>query len=249
MKTYKRRIISGDIIEYEYYKSIKPIGKNYGGRLSKKSRTPEKLKKANQMRAIKNIQRLILCNYTPGEDWWCRFSAPFGTFTTEEDFRREVGNWLRRIKTRLKKDDIKLKYIAFIECGILGKNWHIHIILEDAVRKVAQECWNYKDGMNFTPLYQRGNFEALADYIRKDVKGKKRIMTSRNLQKPEIKVFEAKKRELRKLERGEMIKIPEGYYLLKDDPEYNLNDITGASWYFAFRKLDKVNKRKQTAIA
>lgn len=32
MYTYKRTIKSGDMIEVEYYQSIRKIGKNYGGK-------------------------------------------------------------------------------------------------------------------------------------------------------------------------------------------------------------------------
>ena len=34
-----------------------------------------------------------------------------------------------------------------------------------------------------------------------------------------------------------MIKIPDGCFMLKDDENYNYNEITGASWYFAFLPL------------
>lgn len=49
-----------------------------------------------------------------------------------------------------------------------------------------------ENGINFTPLYQDGNYADLAKYIRKDVNGKKRLKTSRNLNKPEVKVVEGK---------------------------------------------------------
>lgn len=71
-----------------------------------------------------------------------------------------------------------------------------------------------------------------AKYIRKDVNGKKRLKTSRNLNKPEVKVVEGKKREYRKLERGEALPCPEGYYFYKD--EMWINDFTGASFHFTY---------------
>lgn len=243
MYNYKRTITSGDMVEYEYYRSIKKIGKNYGGRSTRRGVSPQKQKILNNIRAEKNMQRLMLTNYNEG-DWFARFSAPFGTFEDEEQFRREIRNWFDRIRYRCAKLKIDFKYIAFIECGKLGKNWHIHIMLNDEVRAIAQECWNYKTGMNFTPLYKNGNFEKLARYIRKDVHGEKRIMTSRNLVKPIVEIREAKKKEIRKLERGEMVEIPEGYYLVKDNNNYNYNDITGATWYFAFMPLVCLTSRK-----
>ena len=64
------------------------------------------------------------------------------------------------------------------------------------------------------------------------------MLSSLNLKRPEVEVREAGKREIRKLERGEIIKIPKGYYISKDDDNYNYNDITGASWYFKLLPLE-----------
>lgn len=61
------------------------------------------------------------------------------------------------------------------------------------------KCWPWKNGINFTPLYKGGNYADLAKYIRKDVSGKKRLKTSRNLTKPEIKVTEGKRENIESL--------------------------------------------------
>lgn len=234
MFTYKRTIKSGPLTEIEYYKSFRKIGKNYGGRKINQSLTPEKQRTANMMRAIKNMQRLILCNFTSG-DYFVRLSIPRAELT-EEEFEKIANKWKRKMRDAFRKMGKKFKYISFTECGKLGKNWHMHIIVEREALELVQKFWEY-DGINFTPLYQSGYYEKLAKYITKDVTGEKRIRTARCLVKPEIEVEEAKKREIKKLERGEMIKIPEGCFLLKDDENYNFNLVTGASWYFAFLPL------------
>ena len=237
MYTYKRVIRTPNSIEIEYYKSIKKVGKNYGGRQPKKSKTGSKQKLANQIRTTMKWERMIDCNFCEN-DYFCRFSAPFGTFDNEEAFMRCVRNWFARIKRRLKPLGIEFKYIGFRECGKLGKNWHLHIILSEEVTKVARKCWEYKNGgINLTPLYANHEYKKLAEYIRKDVQGEKRMMASRNLRKPEIEVREAKKREVKKLERGEMIEPPKGWYQVKDDAQLTVSDVTGASWYFKFRPL------------
>lgn len=101
MYTYKRTIKSGDMIEVEYYQSIRKIGKNYGGRKSNNSLSSAKMRKANKLRAVKHMQRLINANFGSG-DFFCRFSAPYGTYESEKKFRAEVGKWLDRINYRLK---------------------------------------------------------------------------------------------------------------------------------------------------
>lgn len=241
MFIYKRIIKSGDMLEYEFYKSFRQIGKNYGGRCNNHSLTPEKQKIANKIRAVKNIQRKILQNFSSG-DYFARFSCPYMDMT-EEQFERIVQKFLRKLRDKLRKLGKKFKYIGFCECGKREKNWHLHIIIERDVMELAQEYWQYS-GMNFTPLYKRGNFAALAEYITKDVSGKKRMKMSRGLLSSEVIVKEAGKREIKKLENGEMIAIPKGYYLVKDETEIEWNYVMGAAWSFvfmplAFRQYDK----------
>lgn len=233
MFIYKRIIESGDMIEYEFYKSVRQIGKNYGGRrISNHSLTPEKQKLANKLRSIKNIQRKINCNFKP-RDYFLRLNCPY-TEMNEEKFEKVVSKFFRKIRDKLRKQNRKFKYIGFCECGKLKKNWHLHIIIERDVLELVEDLWPY-EGINFTPLYRRGNFEALANYITKEVNGEKRIKTSRGLKKPKVTVKEAGKREIKKLTNGEMIKIPKGYYMDNDETAWNY--VTGASWSFVFLPL------------
>ena len=238
MYIYKRIIKCPNSIEIEYYQSIKRIGKYYGGRGINKKLSSAKQKVANALRTIRKWAQVIDCNFN-NTGWWCRFSAPFGTFDSEEKFLREARNFFDRIKRRCKKKNIVFKYVGFREVGKLGKNWHMHIVLSDEVRKIAQECWNYKNGgMNFTPLWNDANYEKLAEYIRKDVSGQKRMMASRNLTRPEITTRPASQKEILKLAKGKTIEAPKGYYQDKNiSTEFKINDITGASWYFKFRPL------------
>nr|DAV37849.1 MAG TPA: replication protein A [Caudoviricetes sp.] len=239
MFTYKAEIKSGPLLEVKYYKSFRKRNKKNLARQINQSRTNEKQVRANRIRGEQHTQRLILCNFSEG-DWFARFSAPFGKFT-EDEFERVVSNFFKRVKRRTDKKQIKFKYIGYCECGKLGKNWHLHIVIENCVREILMECWPWKNGINFTPLYQDGNYADLAKYIRKDVNGKKRLKTSRNLAKPDVKVIEGKKREYRKLERGEALPCPEGYYFYKD--EMWINDYTGASFYFTY--LADTHKHKK----
>ncbi len=237
MYIYKAEIQSGPLLEIKYYRSNRKRDKKAIVRSINKNKTSEKNKRANKIRAEQNTRRLILSNFTVG-DWFARFSAPYQEFS-EAEFEKEIKNFFRRIKTRVKKLNIDFKYIGYCECGKRGKNWHLHIIIENSVKDIAIDCWKWKNGINLTPLYQDGNFADLAKYIRKDVNGNKRIKTSRNLKKPTVKVTDGKKREFRKIERGEMPETPSGYHLEHD--EMWVNDFTGASYYFAYMK----NSRRQ----
>lgn len=242
MNIYRATITSGPMLEIKYYKSRRRRNKKNVTRGINRALTPEKVAIANKIRGEINTQRLILCNFQQG-DWWCRFSAPYQNFT-EEEFEKIVGNFFKRIKYHAKKAGLQFKYIGFCECGKRGGNWHLHIIIEDCIREIAMEQWPYKNGMDFTPLYLDGNFKDLAKYIRKDVSGKKRLKTSRNLTKPTVDVKEHVKREFKKVERGEMIPVPEGYYFVKDSI-FDKNKITGESYSFTFLQLNAHYRRKK----
>lgn len=241
MYVYKSEIRSGPLLEVKYYKSFRKRDKKSIARGYNRFKTKEQQKSANRIRAEQHTQRLILCNFTVG-DWFARFSAPGEKFS-EAEFERIVANFFKRIKRRAEKQHIQFKYIGYCECGKSGKNWHLHIVIEDCVRKIATECWRWANGINLTPLYKNGNFADLAAYIRKDVSGQKRLKTSRNLKKPEIKVVDAKKREFKKIERGEAIEVPQGYYLIHDD--MFVNEVSGASYHFEFMRLDAFERKRK----
>lgn len=248
MNIYKATITSGPMIEIKYYKSFRKRNKKNVTRGINRALTPEKMQKVNKIRGEINTQRLILCNFKKG-DWWCRFSAPYQNFT-EKEFERIVGNFFRRIKYNAKKAGLKFKYIGYCECGKRGGNWHLHIIIEECIREIAMSCWQWQNGINLEPLYMDGNFENLAKYIRKDVAGTKRLKTSRNLTKPTIDIDgdeddnDDVRKEYKKVERGEMIAVPAGYYFVKDSI-FSLNDFTGASYSFTFLQLT-AHQRRQT---
>ena len=242
MNIYRATITSGPMKEIKYYKSFRQRNKKNVTRGINRALTPEKMQQANRIRGEQNTQRLILCNFKKG-DWWCRFSAPYQNFTKEE-FERTVSNFFKRIKYHANKAGLKFKYIGYCECGKRGGNWHLHIIIENCIRDIAIRCWKWQNGINITPLYMDGNFEDLSKYIRKDVAGTKRLKTSRNLTKPTIEIKENVKREYKKVERGEMIAIPAGYYFVKDSI-FSVNDFTGASYSFTFLQLT-AHQRRQT---
>ena len=246
MFTYKRTIICPHSVEVEVYNSIRKVGKQYGGRSVNRSLSPARQKAANQIRTTRKWERIIDCNFCE-DDFFCRFSAPFGTFCDEESFMREVRNFFERIKRQCKKRGLVFKYIGFRECGKLGKNWHMHIILSAEVAKIAKSTWHYKNGgINFSPLWDNHSYEKLASYIRKDITdsdseqypAKKRMMASRNLERPEVKVKPCSRREIRRLEKGKEPEPPKGFSLVRDESVCTVNDWTGANYYFKFRRLD-----------
>lgn len=227
-----RTITSGPVIEVEYYQSIRKRDKKNVARGTRKTLSSEKQQKANEYNGIKRTQRMLLENFKPG-DWWVKFG--FKNPVTEEEADRFINNFLRRYKYHLEKQGKEFKYVGMMECGEKNSNWHLHLVIEKSDFDMLQKIWGH-GGVYVTQLYSDGNFYELAKYIRKTVGGKKRLKQSRNLRKPKVDVKEVKKREVKKLERGEMIPVPKGYYLLED--HFTENEFTGAKYNFVFCKID-----------
>lgn len=224
MHYYKRVVTSGNMIEVEIYKSIKKRNKLSGGRSVRLSKSSEKQKELNDIRAKKKCRRLIANNFVPGDMY---LTLSFFEDQTEEDANREVDNFLRRLKYYRKKHGMSdLKYIGALECGKRGNRWHGHIVINKLSFEVVSALWN-KGRLFSESLYADGGFKDLANYIRKDVTGKKRLKQSRNLVPPQEKVEELSRKKIREFETGAVPEIPAGYYLA--DAEYTYNDLTGTA--------------------
>lgn len=224
MHYYKKTITSGEMVEVEVYKSIRPRNKKNVSRSKNLNLTPEKQKAANELRAIRQARRIIAANFRPG-DMWLRFS--FRDDMTEEDADKCVTNYLRRLKYYCQKHGLgDLKYYGVLECGKRGKRWHFHIVMNKMSFDVVEKLWG-NGWVSLKSLYSEGNFKDLAKYLRKDEVGKRKIKRSRNLVPPKEKVVELGRRKVREFESGSVPEIPEGYYL--SDAEYTYNDLTGTA--------------------
>lgn len=240
MPYYRKTIQSGNMIEVEYYYSPRTRNKPSFGRSVRQSLTPEKQKKANAIRAEKQTRRLIANNFTPGKDLYLTLNSRENM--TEEEFERAVNNFIRRLKYYRKKHGMTpLKYIGAIECGKRGDRWHFHVVVNEIDFKILSQMWTVGRVWAET-LYADGGFKDLANYLRKDVTGKKRLKQSRNLLQPKERVTEIGKRKVREFEHGVAPTAPKGFYMTEAD--FNYNDYTGTSALFVFLPLVPVDVGK-----
>lgn len=240
MPYYRRTIKSGNMVEVEYYYSIRKRNKPSFGRSVRQSLTPAKQKKANDVRAEKKLRRLIANNFTPGKDMYLTMS--FFENKTEEEADREINNLLRRLKYYRKKHGLsELKYVGALECGKIGNRWHFHVVVNEIDFKVLCALWT-KGRIWSETLYADGGFKDLANYLRKDVTGKKRLKQSRNLVPPKERVTEIGKKKLREFECGVAPDAPNGFYMTEANFDYN--DLTGTSAVFVFLPLVPIDVGK-----
>lgn len=239
-------------------KEIKWKGK-YGAkgekRAPRKKATPEQIKKQNQYNKITWLRRLIKENFESG-DLWLTLKYPKGTRKETSEYRKEFKEFRERCRKEFKKRGAEFKYIYRFEVGKRG-GVHIHMIcnrLESKTGKadtdrILQDAWKH-GRINFESLYDAGGYQALAEYMAKQVEDDGQLsmfpeqerkvyrayQPSRNLKKPVPEVKEYKRRTIRSIALDPPEATP-GYYVDKDSIRQGINPYTGLSYchYIEYR--------------
>lgn len=202
VERYRTKTIkAGDNLECEIY----PIWctqkqATEAKQLREKSR--EAQRNLNDRNAKKKIVRLINANFTA--DDICLTLSYRGAAPNLEQAKRDMQNFIRRIKTARKKLGLPpLKYVYVIEYEedeSRKKRVHHHIIMSGMDRDVAEQCWE-KGWANSRRLQpDRFGLEALARYMVKAPRGARRWCCSKNLKKP-VETVADRKISRRKVER------------------------------------------------
>ena len=235
----EKKIYSGKILEVDIYPIS--IQERKQKRKKKEKESLPKQKNLNDKNAKKHLIRLINTNFTD-KDLAVHLTYDNKSLpSSEEEARKDVTNFLRRLKHYRKKNNLEdLKYIAVVEYRgqVEGKNpirIHHHLIINSMDRDKVEELWG-KGRANADRLKEdEYGYEALGRYITKDPKGSKRWTQSRNLKQPTIKVNDFK---IKKKIANEMVRAPEDRaYFEKLYPGYifteckaNTNDVLGGTY-------------------
>lgn len=237
-------------IEHEY-KCKGKFGAKGESRAPKKKATPEQIMRQNHWKKEKLILRLLRANFS-NEDLWVTLKFPAGTKLSKKEILAIRKKFFDKLRREYKKAGEVLKYIYRIEIGKNGGP-HFHAVVNRVnsfnTAKVIEDIWSeFGQYLNYTPLYEAGEYSALAYYICKPIneeiegqltlwgteEDKKLFMTynrSRNLIIPEAEEKEYKRRTIRKLvEEGPT--PAEGYYIDPDSVCYGTNPFNGMTYYY-----------------
>jgi hypothetical protein len=238
-----RTIISGQMLECEIYPSF---SRKDIPRRKKESISREAQKNLNDKNARKKIIRLIHANFEFHKDLAVTLSYKDNYLPTEEQAKKDIINFIRRLKRARKKLGLPdLKYIYVIGCEPEGKKSkkvriHHHLIINDMDRDLVESLWD--KGRSQTKRLQPDDYgvEGLARYMASQNKGSKRWYASRNLKQPRVYKSHTKlsKRKMEQLAKKEgdwketFEKMYQGKYLLNDCTRYE-SDITGGIYLYA----------------
>lgn len=243
MPYMKEICVAGKTIEVRKYFTygLHPKGSK---RHKRDKESPDRVKKSNQRIAGRKLRRLMNANFEDGDFLirldFCADKKPEGSL----DMQKEMQNFIRRLRTRFKKDNIPLKYIFVKEIGARGSR-HIHMMMNKCNTEYIRECWK-AGAIHIDPLYSNGQYAKIAEYFIKyaakteETEGKligKRWYASQNLVEPKIKKVKENARKFSK-----KINEPKGYYLDKESVCEGISDLTGYE-YFSYTLIQNDRKK------
>lgn len=207
-------------------------------REKKEKPTGEAQKKVNQRKAVKNLRRLMNCNFKDG-DYLVRLDFHNMPEIDAETMQGMITKALRNIRGKKKE----VRYIYVKEMGKRGSR-HIHLMISKIDADLLRKYWPH-GGIHIDPLISHGQYSKIAEYFVKyanrteESQGEligKRWYGSRNLVKPKI----TKKVILAHRFRDD-IRVKKGFYLDKESVRQGICELTGYEYMaYTMIKTDKV---------
>lgn len=174
----------GEFMDVEFF----PVYKKSRGRRGKANPSSEGQKVLNQKRSQRRLTRLIHANFT-GNDYALHLTYNDESMPeSEEDAKKNVQNFLRRVKRFYKKLGLELKYISVTEKGKKSERLHHHLIISGgADRNEVELLWKMGRANTKRLQFDDNGVAGLSHYISKQALFYRRWNGSKNLVDPDIK--------------------------------------------------------------
>ena len=220
----RETIIAGDLIFRRVYGASEK--KREKTRARRSNPTCESVEKINRKNAERSLQVKLHANFGKGDMHVVLTYG--GEPPTQEVAKKELKNFLQRLRRHFRKEGRELKWIAATEYK--NQRIHHHVILPAMDSRLLDELWT-AGHVRPTHLDGSGDYRKLAAYLIKETDktfrepgafSKKRYSCSRNLVIPDVKVETVSAREL--LQRPKPIK---GYSIDEDSIYQGVNPVTG----------------------
>ena len=220
----RETIVAGSIISRRIYSSYE---RTLGEKRKKKSRpTAESVAAYNRRVSERDLMIKLHHNFKPGDLHVVLSYA--GKEPTAEEAKREVDNFLRRLRRYFKKRDTELKWILATECG--EKRIHHHLVVSQMDTYDLDKLWTAGKAYP-SHLDNSGDYRKLASYMIKqsdetfrtpEAFSRQRFSCSRTIKNPPAKVEEVNPSQLDKDP-----KPIKGYYIDPNSIYIGVNPVTG----------------------
>lgn len=170
-----------------------PVYQKANTRRSKSAPSSEIQKRLNDRRSREHLKRLIHMNYTEGDFVVGLDYAPECLPEDDAAAKRDVQNWLRRLRRVYTLCGEELKYIMVYERSETGRP-HFHVICNNIgiSEKILREKWNYGRTNVDSLQFDENGVVQLSRYISKSNLFSKRWCASKNLKQPKAHVRDYK---------------------------------------------------------
>lgn len=252
-----RTILAGDMVEIDMYPAF--LRKDMS-RAAKAKASREAQKNLNNKNRIKNLVRLVNANFCK-RDYIVHLTYEDGYLPTEERAKKDMVNYLERVKRRRKKQGLPpLKYIYVTEFVPEGERTkkvriHHHLIMSGGLdRDEVEGLWG--KGRCRVDRCQPDDFEltGFAKYISKleREKGRHSYCPSKNLDKPKVyksvtKLSRRKFAEIIRMGdgRAELLeRLYQGRFRYLDSTTYISQEFGGFYLYSRLRRRESVWEKK-----
>ena len=226
-----RTTVAGLRLEAEVYPIFGRSTEAMLRRAKKTNITPERQARLNHERSLRHLVQLADANFD-GRD--IHVTLTYRTAPAFERAQKDMRNFLLKLKRLREKRGLpELKYIYTIEGDDDGKKerTHIHLLMNgDMERGEIERIWakGYANADRLQP--DENGLEAIARYIAKQQKNRRRWCASRNLKQPKSRTSDSRcsnarvKRiayDMRNEAKAEMEKIYPGYSFVSCQVRYS----------------------------
>ena len=243
-----RTTVAGPRLEAEVYPIFGRSTEACLKRAKKTNVTPEKQARLNRERSIRHLVQLADANFTD-ED--VHVTLTYRQAPTFERAQKDMRNFLLKVKRLREKRGLPaLRYIYTIEGDEDGRKQriHIHLLMNgDMDRGEIERIWakGYANADRLQP--DENGLEAIARYIAKQQRNRRRWCASRNLKQPKSRTSDSRcsnarvKRiafDMRNQAKEEMEKVYPGYRFVSCTVRYS-DVIDGAYIRCVMRKKEE----------
>lgn len=215
----EKKYICGNYIDLQIY-PVFPVRK-IKGRRTKMKPTSEIQQRLNDENANRKLSRYINANFQNGDYMLTLTYAPENVPADERQAKRDMQNFLRRVKRRYEKNQNELKYIWVMEKSKKGRI-HFHCVMTGGIdRTELERIWGLGFANTRALQFSENGVEGLVKYYTKDRLLYRRFNASKNLSKPIERQNDSRISKKRARELYNVIEIPEEFKKLY--PEYEKN--------------------------
>ena len=228
----------GEFLDVEFF----PVYKKSKRRGAKCNPTSEGQKLLNQKRSKRRLTRLIHANFCE-RDYALHLTYDENNMPEDETVaKKNVSNFLRRLKRLCQKLGIELKYICVTEKGKKSARLHHHLIISGGVsRDDVERLWKMGRANTKRLQFDDNGVAGLSHYISKQALFYRRWNGSKNLIYPDVKVNDyrfsrSKAHNVCRYEDKELLAVLYPGYTLSGI-EFTESDISGE--FYGFLRLRK----------